>query len=110
MPDPSLSIVLPCFNPLEDCYEVIKRNYQILSSEDHAIELLIVNDGSNRNFYAEESIRFFQSYPLIKIISYSENRGKGYALREGIKQAKGDYIIYTDIDFPYTVDSFLKLY
>lgn len=45
----------------------------------------------------------------INFISYTENQGKGYALRKGVEAAKGDYIVYTDIDLPYTHESFLKV-
>lgn len=46
----------------------------------------------------------------IRHVTYTENKGKGYALRQGVEAAKGEYIIYTDIDFPYTHESFLKVY
>jgi glycosyltransferase involved in cell wall biosynthesis len=45
----------------------------------------------------------------IKHITYTTNRGKGYALRKGVEAAKGDFIIYTDIDFPYTHESLLNV-
>ena len=43
-------------------------------------------------------------------IENKENRGKGYAIRCGMTKASGDYIIYTDIDFPYSVDSTVAIY
>jgi len=46
----------------------------------------------------------------INFITYQENMGKGYALRKGVTEAKTELIIYTDIDFPYTEESFLAIY
>lgn len=107
--DNPVSIVLPCFNPPVGWELIVISNFIKLSESISIKELIIVNDGSNRNFdiYAVEKI--FAQFP-VKIISYKENRGKGYALREGVKQASANFIIYTDIDFPYTIESFLDVY
>jgi glycosyltransferase involved in cell wall biosynthesis len=71
----------------------------------HTAELIIVNDGSTK----EVDSNFSVSNPFIRFFSYPENRGKGYALRKGVEAAKGEIIIYTDIDFPYTHESLLKV-
>ena len=74
------------------------------------IDLILVNDGSTRHV-GEAQIDFIRaSISSFHYINYSENRGKGYALRKGVSAAKNDLIIYTDIDFPYTDDSFLAIY
>lgn len=74
------------------------------------IDLILVNDGSTRHI-GEAQINFIrESISSFHYINYSENRGKGYALRKGVSAAKNDLIIYTDIDFPYTDDSFLAIY
>lgn len=70
-------------------------------------ELIIVNDGSLQNFTASEVQNFL---PQVTIINYPTNRGKGFALREGVKVARSDYILYTDVDFPYTNNSFMGIY
>lgn len=71
-------------------------------------ELIVVNDGSSKNFTEGEEVLLAASG--IRHVTYTENKGKGYALRQGVETAKGEYIIYTDIDFPYTHQSFLKVY
>ena len=59
----------------------------------------------------KESISFLeQNIPQLKLIRYEQNRGKGYAIRQGVAAAKGDIIIYTDVDFPYSPDSMYKIY
>ena len=48
------------------------------------IELIIVNDGSSKNVSVEH-LKFLKSeIPAVKIISYEQNRGKGFALRKGV--------------------------
>lgn len=106
----ALSIILPCYNAANNAVENIGLRFKKILQEIPNVELVIINDGSTMNFNEEEASYFFKQYPAIKIISYSENKGKGYALREGVKAATGELIIYTDIDFPYTHESFLKIY
>jgi glycosyltransferase involved in cell wall biosynthesis len=72
--------------------------------------LIFVNDGSIRNVDQQSLQRLSILVPQIKLLDHKDNRGKGYALREGVQAATGMFIIYTDIDFPYTHASFLRLY
>lgn len=106
----NLSIVLPCYNAADKWYQNVAANFNFIQTQIGNTELILVNDGSSKNFNEEELRSFFSKYPTVKIISYTENKGKGYALREGVKKATGDLIIYTDIDFPYTPESFTKIY
>ena len=44
------------------------------------------------------------------MIEYIENQGKGFAVREGFKLATAEFIIFTDIDFPYVEADFVRLF
>jgi len=71
----------------------------------------LVNDGSTRNLESGQA-RLKSALPESQWISYEVNQGKGYALRKGVEASQGDYIIYTDHDLPYTIQSmrdFLEL-
>lgn len=105
---PNLSVVLPCYNPTTGWLENIAQNLQQIMQHESNVELIIVNDGSS-SINIDEARTFFASYPQVILHSYVNNMGKGYALREGVKQAKGELIVYTDIDFPYTHQSFLNI-
>jgi glycosyltransferase involved in cell wall biosynthesis len=104
-----VSVVLPCYNPQPGWEESVEANFIKLTGILTNIELIIVNDGSTRNFEPSRIKKNLAQYP-VTIVSYDKNRGKGYALRQGVKQAKGDIIIYTDIDFPYSFRSFLDIH
>ncbi len=74
------------------------------------VHLTLVNDGSTKNV-TEEGLLFLRTQiPTIQLIQYAQNRGKGYALRQGVKAVSADLMIYTDIDFPYTEASFMAIY
>jgi glycosyltransferase involved in cell wall biosynthesis len=107
----SLDIILPAYNPLPGWEETVIGRFQSLAKALPAfkITLFIVNDGS-RTLDEPSSIGILRNAITdIQWISYKDNRGKGFALREGVKKASGDYILYTDIDWPYTEESMLGL-
>ncbi len=99
-----VSVVLPAYNPPENWQKnLYSFSAKIKADFDIAVEFIVVNDGSKQKITLKNTND-------IRVISYSENKGKGYALREGVKAATGELVIYTDIDFPYTHESFLKIY
>ena len=106
----NLSIVLPCYNAADRWILNVADSFDLIQNQIGNIEIILVNDGSSKNFNEIEVRAFFSRYSAVKTISYFENKGKGYALREGVKAAQGDLVIYTDVDFPYTIESFLQVY
>ena len=102
----AVSLVLPCYNPPAGWDIVVSNAYAALSQLiPEPIELVVVMDGISASVTEESKSRIRQNLAHLKIIEYSENRGKGYAIRQGVHAASGAIIIYTDIDFPYTTDS-----
>lgn len=72
---------------------------------DVALGLILVNDGSAIEVESSAQDQILSVIPEARWISYKENRGKGYALRQGVMHATAPFIVYTDIDFPYTFES-----
>lgn len=56
-------------------------------------EVIVVNDGST-----DETAQVLAAYPNIRVISYPENRGKTYALGQGMAAARCDYLMLLDAD------------
>lgn len=104
-------MVLPCYNPPLNWEQVVVDSVASLEKKGQfEIELIIVNDGSTKNV-SEIAVAYIKKeIPTLNLITYTENRGKGYALRQGVSEVSNDLIIYTDIDFPYTEDSFMTIY
>ena len=102
-----LSIVVPCYNESKDIAknsEIIK-NYLESIKQDY--ELILVNDGSKDN--TKEVI---ESISGVKALSYEPNRGKGGAVKYGIENATGDYVLFMDADLSTdleAIDKFIKL-
>ncbi len=106
-----LSVVLPCFNPPHGWDQNVIRNSQwITDNLTDDFELIIVFDGCGKDIKDSVRASLQALIPALKLVEYDVNRGKGYAIRKGVAQAMGDIIIYTDVDFPYTQDSFRNLF
>ena len=106
----NVDLVLPCYNPPINWSGDLIKNFHDLTAElsEYNFSLIVVNDGSTRNFNEEVDV-VKTAIPNVKIVSYENNMGKGYAVRQGIKQATCHYSIYTDYDFPYTTSSIEKV-
>lgn len=101
-----LDIILPCCNPASGWVYDLVEHYlavrQLLPAVQ--LQLILVNDGSTRNFGLEEVTFLQQQIPGIQIVSYEVNRGKGHAIREGLRRAIFDCQVCTDLDFPFGVE------
>lgn len=104
----SLDIILPAYNPDDNWYLELLNFYEGLSNK-YSLNFIVVNDGSISNNIAQQCEMLKRKLVPISLFSYSRNMGKGYALRYGVSQSKASYIIYTDIDFPFTNRSVYKL-
>jgi glycosyltransferase involved in cell wall biosynthesis len=110
---PRLTILLPCYNPPEGWEKQVVKSMDIIRHElaEHIEELslVIVNDGSSKGCAQAQQDYVESNVVDAAFVNYQINRGKGYALREGVKTIKCDLIVYTDIDFPYVEESVVKV-
>ena len=106
-----LTLVLPCYNPPENWEKVVVDSVNSIQSHvGEEVALIIVNDGSTKNVEEDKKKYILNALPRVDFVDYKENRGKGYALRQGVAKVESGLIIYTDIDFPYEEESLLSLY
>ncbi len=91
-----LSVVIPSYNEEKRIGKTLDIIYEYLKKQDFTSEVIIVNDGSKDNTL--DVIKEKYSLNNFQIISYSKNRGKGYAVRSGIKKSQGRYILFADAD------------
>ena len=94
-----LSIIIPCYNEGQKLIDNIKKINTYLKQELPSLnyEIIGVNDGSKDN---TKEIMKENEYKLLntKFISYEINRGKGGAVKEGVLNAKGEWILFMDAD------------
>ncbi|SNR28796.1 MULTISPECIES: glycosyltransferase [Hymenobacter] len=103
-PASPLALVLPCYNPpagwTANIVSSLARFEALLPTEARPVHLYLVNDGSAA--VTDDDVHFLRaSLPHFTYLTYSLNKGKGYALRTGISQVTEPMCLFTDIDFPY---------
>lgn len=96
----SVSVIVPAYNEEKTVGNVLGA----LVSSKFPDEIICVNDGSTDNTL-EEIERYKDN---VVIVDLKENKGKGYALAEGIRRAKGDILIFLDADLLNISDAHLE--
>src|ERR671933_178039 len=97
-----LSVVIPAYNEAAILGETIARVAGYLEASGQH-ELLVVDDGS-RDATAAIVEACAEQHPCVRLIRNPGNRGKGYAIRNGVLHARGEYVLYTDADLVYPID------
>lgn len=94
------SLVIPMYNESSIVEDAIKTFSGYLKNKYEDWELIFVNDGS-KDGCEKAVLKAAETEPRIKLAGYTENRGKGCAVRTGILSAAGDIIVFTDCDNAY---------
>ncbi len=101
-----LSIIIPVYNEEKTISTVLDKVSRV--KLPCRKEIIVVDDGST-----DGTGNRIKNYELriknLKIITHKKNRGKGTAVRTGIKAASGDYILIQDADLEYNPDEIPQL-
>jgi len=91
-----LSVVMPVYNEQATLREAVSRVLAVALE----IELICVDDGS-RDGSREILEELRASHAQVRVLLQPRNMGKGAALRRGIQEATGDYVLIQDADLEY---------
>lgn len=102
-----LSLVIPVFNEEKRIKKGITHAIIYLSKQSYTWEIIIIDDGSK-----DKTLKLAKS--LLKnyrhsIFTHPKNQGKGAAIRDGMLLAKGNYLVFSDIDFSTPITELPKL-
>lgn len=94
---PYLSVIIPAYNEEKRIGGTLDAVYQYLSAQQFSWELLVVLDGPTDG--TPDVVReFARTHPNVRWIDRTENRGKGFTVRQGMLEARGTVRLFTDAD------------
>lgn len=105
---PLVTVLIPNYNEIENVKRgVLNDIIRYLKKQSYTWEVLISDDGST-----DSSVllikEFIAKHPHVRLI-FNQHAGKPYALRAGIIEAKGEYVLLTDMDQSTPITEISKL-
>lgn len=104
--DWTISVVLPAFNEVKTIDIVLQK---ILAKNIAGVKIEICLVESNSSDGTREKALAYKEHPNVKVILQDHPRGKGHAVRAGLRAASGDIVIIQDADLEYDIDDYEKL-
>ncbi len=105
---PTYSIVIPAYNESARLRASLEKVLSYVHAEGWDAEIIVVNDGSRDN--TADIIRAFAaSDPIVRLVENPGNHGKGYSVRNGMLNAKGETLIFSDADLSSPIEESSKL-
>ncbi len=89
------SIIIPAYNEQNRIASTLNSIQDWIAESKVNAEIIIVSDGST-----DQTCQVVNQYlsQTVKLIQYTQNKGKGYAIKQGIQLSLGEYILFTDAD------------
>jgi glycosyltransferase involved in cell wall biosynthesis len=108
MPSPYLSVVIPAYNEALRLGGTLEKVREYLQTRNYPVELIAVDDGS-RDSTPDVLAAAQQHFPALRVLRNERNRGKGYSVRRGVLEARGDLVLFTDADLSAPIEEANKL-
>lgn len=99
-----VSVVLPVYNESAHLEEEVTRIRKSMDASDYSYEIVIVDDGST-----DGSGELADSLEHVRVLRFAANRGSGSARKYGTMAARGDVVVWTDVDMTYPNDGIPEL-
>ena len=106
---PKFSIVIPAYNEHRRIGETLRRIVDYLHEHKWSAEVVAVDDGS-RDDTAQIISEFAARNPEVRLVSNPGNQGKGYAVKNGMLNARGELLLFTDADLSSPLSEAPKLF
>jgi glycosyltransferase involved in cell wall biosynthesis len=107
--EPTYSIVIPAYNEGARLGPTLEKVLGYVHSQQWNAEVIVVNDGSRDN--TAEIVRTFAAKdPTLRLVENPGNRGKGYSVRNGMLNARGRIVLFSDADLSSPIEESGKLF
>ncbi|MBA2447581.1 MAG: glycosyltransferase [Chloroflexi bacterium] len=101
--EPLLSIVMPVYNERESF--AITMDAVLRKQVPGLVKEIIVVESASTDG-TREIVRQYEGLPNVRVVFQDRPRGKGNAVREGLRHARGDFILIQDADQEYDVNDY----
>ncbi len=108
MSEPFLSIVIPAYNEALRLGSTLEKVRQYLESRNYSGELIVVDDGSTDQT-ADLLQEMQRHHQAVRALRNESNRGKGFSVRRGVLEARGELVLFTDADLSAPIEETNKL-
>lgn len=106
----SLSVIIPAYNEQERLPATLDIVAGYLDGRRLSFaEIIVVNDGSGDGT-ADAAKAMMARDSRVRLLENPGNRGKGYAVRHGMREARGEWILFTDADLSAPIEELDKLW
>jgi dolichyl-phosphate beta-glucosyltransferase len=109
VPERSLSVVIPAYNEGPILSGTLGTVQAFLQDSGYKHEILVVDDGSQDDT-RQVALSHRASCPTLRVLGYSTNRGKGYAVATGILAAVHPAILFSDADLSTPIAEIERLW
>jgi len=107
LPSPTYSIVIPAYNESARIGATLEKVLASIAQRGWNAEVIVVNDGSRDS--TVEIVRCAERNPALRLIENPGNRGKGYSVRNGMLNAHGEILLFSDADLSSPIEEASKL-
>ncbi len=104
LPVPHLSIVIPVYNEEKRLGPALEKLINYLGKQIYRVEIILVDDGSIDRGIEIASKTLKEKGQVFRVVSYGKNRGKGFALKQGMMASRGEYVLFTDADLSTPIE------
>ena len=104
----SLSVFFPCYNEEQNVKQLVNDALQALNGLVRQYDILIINDGSSDNTGSIANA-LQQKHDTVRVIHHETNKGYGAALISGFRNARYEYVFFTDGDNQFYMSEIVLL-
>lgn len=102
---PKFTLLIPAYNEEEIIGDTLTESIAYLKKQKYLWEILVVDDGSK-----DKTAKIVKKFSVrgVRLIKLTKNTGKGGALKEGVLNSRGDFIIFMDADLSVPIENIAK--
>lgn len=104
-----ISVIIPAYNEEKRIIKTLEEIFDYCKKSQHSFELIVVNDGS-KDKTKEVVEKLIEKISNLKLINFEKNYGKGFAVRQGLSFASGEYYLFMDADNSTSIKELNKFF